>query len=140
MFYGACVQCCRAVTAQPDERRTAAVRCAGSALKTRALADENTEEFRHLIIINASEEQQRRSATTRRQLRWARAHVRILGQALQQGEDVPSRPARWRSVRTGPRVLPLHVSAMPEPYARAQALQRTHARREQMCLGARSFA
>lgn len=140
MFYGACVQCCRAVTAQPDERRTAAVRCAGSALKTRALADQNTEEFRHLIIINASEEQQRRSATTRRQLRWARAHVRILGQALHQGEDVPAHQARWWAVRAGSRLLPVHVSPLPKPNERAQALQQTHDRREQMRLGARSVA
>ena len=94
------VLCCRAVTAQPDERCTAAVRCAGSALKTRALADQNTEDFRHLIIINASEDHQRR-ATTRLQLRWARAHVRILGQARHQGEDMPAHQARWWAVRAG---------------------------------------
>jgi hypothetical protein len=76
---GSCfmARCCRAVTAcdsaalVPHERCTAAVRCAGSALKTRALTDQKTEDFRHLIIINASEDHQRR-AITRLQLRWAR--------------------------------------------------------------------
>jgi hypothetical protein len=62
---------CDSAALVPHEHCTAAVRCAGSALKTRALADQNTEDSRHLIIINASEDHQRR-ATTRLQLRWAR--------------------------------------------------------------------